>query len=92
MDCQAIRDKIIAEMSGQHLAELLQTHAEVSSLTASQEKRLDVLMNTLPNEYRQQIGEFADKENALYFIKQQHIYLAGALDCVKLLKELGVLS
>ena len=47
--------------------------------------------NDIPKEVRRQIEDYKDISDFVEREMQKHIYLEGIKDCIKLLRELGVL-
>lgn len=90
MDYKEICNRVIVELADKHLVALREENPEIKALTLTQIQRLEQLQASLPPEQNKLLEEYISGENALGFEKTQHIYMAGALDAVRLLKQLGV--
>lgn len=90
MDYKEICDRVIVELADKHLVALRDENPEIKALTLVQIQQMEQLQTSLTPEQNRLVEEYIGVENALGFAKTQHIYMAGALDCVKLLKTLGV--
>lgn len=90
MDYKEICERVTTGLIDQHLVAFREETPENMAGTLAQAQRLEQLQASLSPEQNKLLEEYVGGENALGFEKYQHIYLAGALDAVRLLRQLGV--
>lgn len=83
-------EKVVSELTEKSLS-VLRENPEYQAALEKQAGALDKLLASLPDDTRKAVSAFVDKQNEISLCQLRHTYQSGALDCVKLLKKLGVI-
>ena len=78
-------------MEYKHFIETDRDYIDTKDYLNKLETRFDNIMNKLNEEEKEFLIEYIDKQTYKASCSSNELYLAGYKDCVKLLKEIGVI-